>query len=182
MIEVLNKMAGRVSGVLVLLVFVVTTAHASDDLDVTMRMVTDDAELTESVVREIELPQPVITDRFEMPGLRDSIDVLDSTRELSDAVSEQTSDIQDLVDDDLLNTEDIFESPGDILDGTLDGTGDLLDGTGDVLDGVLGDNGGLLDGTGDVLDGTLDGAGNLLDATGDTLEQTTDTLLNGSGN
>lgn len=34
-------------------------ALANDDLDVTMRMVTDDDGLTESVVREIELDRPI---------------------------------------------------------------------------------------------------------------------------
>lgn len=36
---------------------------ADDDLGVTMRMVTDDAELTDSVVREIELRDPVALER-----------------------------------------------------------------------------------------------------------------------
>lgn len=34
-------------------------AFANDDLDVTMRMVTDDETLTDSVVREIRLSQPI---------------------------------------------------------------------------------------------------------------------------
>lgn len=36
---------------------------ANDDLDVTMRMVRDDDELTESVVREIKLREPVAFER-----------------------------------------------------------------------------------------------------------------------
>lgn len=36
-----------------------SAVFASDDLDVTMRMVTDDETLTESVVREIELDRPI---------------------------------------------------------------------------------------------------------------------------
>ncbi|WP_225315061.1 hypothetical protein [Marinobacter confluentis] len=39
---------------------------ASDDLDVTMRMVTDDEALTDSVVREIRLDQPIVLE--EGPG------------------------------------------------------------------------------------------------------------------
>lgn len=39
------------------------TVMASDDLDVTMRMVLDNEELTESVVREIELSEPVALER-----------------------------------------------------------------------------------------------------------------------
>lgn len=38
-------------------------AIADDDLGVTMRMVTDDDDLTESVVREIELRDPVALER-----------------------------------------------------------------------------------------------------------------------
>ncbi|QSP95966.1 hypothetical protein LPB19_06070 [Marinobacter salinisoli] len=36
-----------------------TVSQAGDDLDVTMRMVVDDADLMNSVVREIELPRAV---------------------------------------------------------------------------------------------------------------------------
>lgn len=36
-----------------------TVASASEDLDVTMRMVTDDEALTDSVVREIRLERPI---------------------------------------------------------------------------------------------------------------------------
>jgi|25BtaG_2_1085352.scaffolds.fasta_scaffold00095_15 hypothetical protein len=61
------------------------TTVANDDLDVTMRMVTDDVELTDSVVREIELPRAV--QRPERPGEpgsrgRDVVDdVVDKARE-----------------------------------------------------------------------------------------------------
>ncbi|MEE3170128.1 MAG: hypothetical protein VX324_08375 [Pseudomonadota bacterium] len=44
-------------GALTLASTIPATVLASDDLDVTMRMVTDDAELSESVVRELELPR-----------------------------------------------------------------------------------------------------------------------------
>lgn len=46
-------------GGLGLLLLAPAMALGDDDLDVTMRMVTDDAALTESVVREIELREPV---------------------------------------------------------------------------------------------------------------------------
>ena len=51
------------------------TVMASDDLDVTMRMVLDNEELTESVVREIELSEPVrhVKKRAGQPGLRPSV-------------------------------------------------------------------------------------------------------------
>ncbi len=48
---------------LVLLLANPVTVMASDDLDVTMRMVLDNEELTESVVREIELSEPVALER-----------------------------------------------------------------------------------------------------------------------
>lgn len=41
----------------------VSEAHAREDLDVTMRMVLDEQALTESVVREIELPEPASVER-----------------------------------------------------------------------------------------------------------------------
>ncbi|MDL0432480.1 hypothetical protein QPM17_15150 [Marinobacter sp. TBZ242] len=54
-----------VSGCLGLLMAAPSMAVAEDDLGVTMRMVTDDADLTESVVREIELREPVALERRE---------------------------------------------------------------------------------------------------------------------
>lgn len=45
-------------------------AVAADDLDVTMRMVTDDAELTNSVIREIELPMMAPS---EMPKAKSEV-------------------------------------------------------------------------------------------------------------
>lgn len=49
---------GRV-GLLMVGFWLPATTLGNDDLDVTMRMVTDDAELTDSVVRQIELPRTV---------------------------------------------------------------------------------------------------------------------------
>lgn len=51
----------RLAGCLVLTASLLSplAALAGDDLDVTMRMVTDDAALTESVVREIQLDRPI---------------------------------------------------------------------------------------------------------------------------
>ena len=64
-------------------------AYAADDLDVTMRMVTDDADLTDSVVREIELSQPI---RLQ-PGQQSAGDVArearEKGREFGQSVSEQ---------------------------------------------------------------------------------------------
>ncbi|GAA0848472.1 hypothetical protein GCM10009113_26540 [Marinobacter szutsaonensis] len=44
--------------VAMLVALLASEAHAREDLDVTMRMVLDERALTESVVREIELPEP----------------------------------------------------------------------------------------------------------------------------
>ncbi|WP_227538185.1 hypothetical protein [Marinobacter vulgaris] len=52
-----------VFGCLGLLLATPSVALADDDLGVTMRMVTDDDDLTESVVREIELNDPVALER-----------------------------------------------------------------------------------------------------------------------
>jgi len=49
--------------VVVLVGLFVSPAHAREDLDVTMRMVLDERTLTESVVREIELPEPATVER-----------------------------------------------------------------------------------------------------------------------
>jgi len=73
------------AGLAVFLLVAPTTTVANDDLDVTMRMVTDDVELTDSVVREIELPSAV--QRPERPGEPDARgrnvvdDVVDKARE-----------------------------------------------------------------------------------------------------
>ncbi|MFN2360005.1 MAG: hypothetical protein ABR522_02845 [Marinobacter sp.] len=46
-----------------LLILTPAVVVADDDMGVTMRMVTDDTNLTESVVREIELREPVALER-----------------------------------------------------------------------------------------------------------------------
>lgn len=61
-------LSARLVGLLMLGLWVPATTLANDDLDVTMRMVTDDAELTDSVVREIELPRAI-----EKPRIRVSL-------------------------------------------------------------------------------------------------------------
>lgn len=59
---------------------------AQDDLDVTMRMVTDDEGLTDSVVREIELSTPIGLENGS--GLKNG-DVGDRGREFGQEVAEQ---------------------------------------------------------------------------------------------
>ncbi len=73
---------------------------ADDDLGVTMRMVTDDADLTESVVREIELREPVALERrgsgegktadtpHEAPGLDKAREARERGREAAEQARE----------------------------------------------------------------------------------------------
>lgn len=56
MIRETLALSAKLVGFLMVGFFIPATALANEDLDVTMRMVTDDAELTDSVVREIESP------------------------------------------------------------------------------------------------------------------------------
>ena len=63
-----------------------STVFASDDLDVTMRMVTDDEDLTESVVREINLREPVSLGRPSKDrGVAKSVNSADKARDARDA-------------------------------------------------------------------------------------------------
>ncbi|WP_421910201.1 hypothetical protein [Marinobacter sp.] len=63
-----------------------STVFASDDLDVTMRMVTDDEDLTESVVREINLREPVSLGRPSKDrGVDKSVNSADKARDARDA-------------------------------------------------------------------------------------------------
>lgn len=59
-------LSAKLVGFLMVGLLMPVTALANEDLDVTMRMVTDDAELTDSVVREIELPRAI--ESPENPG------------------------------------------------------------------------------------------------------------------
>lgn len=64
---------------------------AADDLDVTMRMVLDDAELTESVVREIELPMANPSELRRgapAPDLESAQDARNSSREIGKSIAE----------------------------------------------------------------------------------------------
>ncbi|WP_296934562.1 hypothetical protein [uncultured Marinobacter sp.] len=77
------------------------TTLANDDLDVTMRMVTDDAELTDSVVREIELPRAV--ERPENPGksgsrgLDAASEARERGREFGESMSEKARQSRELI-------------------------------------------------------------------------------------
>ncbi|MEQ9545858.1 MAG: hypothetical protein RIK85_07615 [Marinobacter sp.] len=119
-------------------------AQARDDLDVTMRMVVDDEDLTNSVVREIELPEPMITGRSERPGtparperpdIETALDAMERGQDIGESASERASEARELIDSDRPGSDDLLDLlPGkdDITD--LPGTGDLLDDAGELLD------------------------------------------------
>lgn len=62
----------------------------ADDLDVTMRMVTDDESLTESVVREIELSRPIMLDA--RPGNATAKEAKENGREFGQSVAERAKE------------------------------------------------------------------------------------------
>jgi len=122
-------------------------AQARDDLDVTMRMVVDDEDLSNSVVREIELPEPMVSGRPERPGkpetparperpdIETALDAMERGQEIGESASERASEARELIDSERPGSDDFLDSlPGkdDITD--LPGTGDLLDDTGELLD------------------------------------------------
>lgn len=77
------------------------STSAADDLDVTMRMVLDDNELTEQVVREIELPVPDSVPRNDRDGLRGnarSEDARQSGRDFGQSVAEDARDARESLD------------------------------------------------------------------------------------
>ncbi|MGF2736963.1 hypothetical protein [Marinobacter sp. DUT-1] len=74
----------------------VSEAHAREDLDVTMRMVLDERALTESVVREIELPEPASVERPDQaresrgaPGMDMARDAREQGREFGQEMAEK---------------------------------------------------------------------------------------------
>lgn len=119
-------------------------AQARDDLDVTMRMVVDDEELTNSVVREIELPEPMPQGspvRPDRPDIETALDAIEQGREIGETASERASEAREVIDserpsDDLLDSlpgeDDITDLPG--TDDLLDEADELLDSTSDQLD------------------------------------------------
>lgn len=90
-----------------LLLAIPATAMAADDLDVTMRMVLDNDELTESVVREIELREPVALERRkneagksagtsdELRGTDKAREARDKEREAARAAAERAREVRE---------------------------------------------------------------------------------------
>lgn len=94
-------LSAKLVGFLVLGFCLPATTLADDDLDVTMRMVTDDAELTDSVVREIELPRAI--ERPENPGksgsrgLDAASEARERGREFGESMSEKARQSRELI-------------------------------------------------------------------------------------
>ncbi|AZT82732.1 hypothetical protein EHN06_03755 [Marinobacter sp. NP-4(2019)] len=113
-------------------------AQARDDLDVTMRMVVDDEELTNSVVREIELPEPMIPEtpgRPERPDIETALEAMERGQEIGESASERAREAREVIDSERPGSDDILDSlPGedDVTD--LPGTDDLLDDADELLD------------------------------------------------
>ncbi|NMT63336.1 hypothetical protein DIT72_08210 [Marinobacter orientalis] len=90
-----------------LLLAIAPAAIADEDLGVTMRMVTDDDNLTESVVREIELNDPVALERrggesgkpADSPaaagGADNALEVQDRGREAARAATERAGEVRE---------------------------------------------------------------------------------------
>ena len=89
------------AGLAVFLLVAPTTTVANDDLDVTMRMVTDDAELTDSVVREIELPRaigkPGNPGESGSRGLDAASEARERGREFGESMSEKARQSRELI-------------------------------------------------------------------------------------
>ncbi|WP_372986612.1 hypothetical protein [Marinobacter sp.] len=82
--------------VIVLVALFASETQAREDLDVTMRMVLDERALTESVVREIELPEPVSVERpdrarenRDAPGVDMARDAREQGREFGQEMAEK---------------------------------------------------------------------------------------------
>ncbi|MEX2474296.1 hypothetical protein [Marinobacter sp.] len=126
-------------------------AQATDDLDVTMRMVVDDEDLTSSVVREIELPEPTgaadrggsgSSARPERPDIETALDAMERGQEMGESASERASEAREVIDserpgkdgllDSLPGEDDVTDLPGS--DDLVNDAGDQLDDAGDQLD------------------------------------------------
>ncbi|MDL0430769.1 hypothetical protein QPM17_06525 [Marinobacter sp. TBZ242] len=125
------------------LLAVPTLSHAQDDLDVTMRMVTDDQELDDSFVQQLELPEfadtPAAADEFGdmQTDLEDfAAESREDMLDIEDSLSEQSRESRDalgielpgeLIEDDPELDLPGLEDPGLELPGTDDTDLDLLD-------------------------------------------------------
>lgn len=133
-----------------LLVSVPALAESGDELDgVTMRMVTDEDELSRDMMREIELHEPVGLETLDdRPGVSDEIhpDLRDETGTLTDDLSD------DVITD---SGSNLLDGIGDVDDELLDESGDLLVPVDDLMGDTLDESEDLVDDTGDELDDVL---------------------------
>ena len=138
-------------------------AQSQEELDdVTMRMISEEEELSESMMREIELdaPEEVESDPRAAPEdlgreVRDDIDdVRDSVTDDGVGGSDlDLTDVSERIDEDIINEEGDVEAPiDDVVDDVLDDGGNLKDETG----GQLGDTTDELKETTDDVEDTLD--------------------------
>lgn len=124
-------------------------AQSIDDLDVTMRMVVDEDDLTNSVVREIELPEPMLQSRDrsqgtsadpvrpERPDLETALDAMERGQEIGDTASERASEAREIIESERPADGGLLDSlpEGDNMT-DLPGIGDLTNDANELLDGV----------------------------------------------
>lgn len=112
------------TGTAALMLLVSAVANADNELDVTMRMVTDDEALSGGFVQQLELPEllnDMDTVEFgaENPGQELATDALEVGREAGDTLAEQGREARDALSTELPG-ESVDSSPGldlPILDG-----------------------------------------------------------------
>ncbi|MDX1553563.1 MAG: hypothetical protein R3198_13125 [Marinobacter sp.] len=90
-------------------------AQAQDDLDVTMRMVTDDQELDDSFVQQLELPESVDSPA----GAGDFGDMQRDSEDFAAEAREDMLDIEETLAEESRESRDALgtELPGEIIDG-----------------------------------------------------------------
>ncbi|MDX1755241.1 MAG: hypothetical protein R3175_04195 [Marinobacter sp.] len=147
------------AGSCILLMALSTVAHAQDDLDVTMRMVTDDEDLGGAFVQELQLPEPVESEMADFDAVSPGRDIAQHAREagrkMGETLAEQARESRDAMNDELpgemLDTMPLPKPGGDERPGLdlpgledpdlplvdedklLNTTGDLIDKTGELL-------------------------------------------------
>lgn len=87
------------------------TAHAQEDLDVTMRMVADDEALSGSFVQELQLPEPEVVPGSAVPdpdnpGLEIAREARESGRSMGETLAEQARESRNALD---------MELPGEMV-------------------------------------------------------------------
>lgn len=88
-------------------------SHAQDDLDVTMRMVTDDQELDDSLVQQLELPESADSS----PGTDGFDDMSMDSDDFTEEIREDMLDIEDTLAAESRESRDALgvELPGELV-------------------------------------------------------------------